>query len=275
MNTLTTTAPQQGNATAWHDARVGKFTASTIGKLMTPPRMTKELQARADAGEVFFGDTALQLIAVKACERLGDVTDATASTRSMDRGTILEHAAIHLLGRKWKAIDHATFMPLGHNAGATPDGLTEGGAATVDIKCPESFADLLRFDLEVKDGDFASLEAWDRGYAWQIMTQAKAAGVRAAWLVYFTDRLPLIPLTEDERDEVQAIMDWHLERRNEEKEYPWHYAFASNGFAFAAKRFTLTDELSERIDRTLAAAEVELANMLTRTTINRNTTPTT
>lgn len=262
MSTLTTSAPQQGNTSLWHDERAGKFTASTIGKLMTQPRMTKEMQARADAGEVFFGDGARQLIATKACERMGDVSEQGPSTRSMDRGTVLEHAAVHLLGRKWKPIELATYMRLGDNSGATPDGLMEEGTATVDIKCPEALADLMRFDLDVQSDDFDSLEAWDKVYAWQVMTQAKAAGVTRAYLIYFTDRLPLHVLTEEERASVQTIIDWHCEERSKNRDYPYQYRFASNGFAFVAKWFTLTDELSARIDRTLAAAESELQLMI-------------
>ena len=255
----TMTAPQQENAKAWHYTRAGRFTASEIGKLFTSPRsLTPEQKERKAKGIPVFGDTALKLIASKAGERLTGATESFATTRSMDRGTMLEHAARHILSKHWRPIDQVTFQAYGPNAGATPDGLTDGGHATIDIKCPESFGDVILFDQTIGDVcDFETLESWDKNYAWQIMMQAKCAGTKYGWLVYFTDRLPLKKLDEIERTEVQAILDYVGERMSEENMYPKTYTFASDGFHFSAKRFELTQERSDRIDAVLAAAEEE------------------
>lgn len=284
MNTLT--APQQADVRAWHNTRLGRFTASDIGKLFTEPRtltaqhvreycyllpdtkptartFKSELREKInEAGITLFGDTALSLIASKAGERLTGVSEYNASTRSMDRGTMLEHVARHLLSTHWQRIDHVTFQPLGKNAGATPDGLTDQGASTVDIKCPEAFGDVLLFNQTVVNGDFDSLESWNKNYAWQIMMQAKCSGTKYAYLVYFTDRLPITKLTELERAEAQTILDYAGERMSEENQYPKTYTYGSNGFHFAAKRFELTEEISARIDRVLAAAEVEVERFM-------------
>ena len=256
------TAQQQANPQVWHDLRLGKFTASTIGKLMTQPRMTKDMIERAAAGAVFFGEGAMSLIAEKAAERVSGVREHSPSTYSMKRGTVLEEAAIHLLKQHWTDIDGCNYMPYGKNSGATPDGLVFKGLGTVDLKCPEAFTNVLRFGAEVPDGDFDALEAWDRGYAWQIMHQAKCAGVKEAWLVYFTDRLPWIKLDDTDEYALQEILEFACGRLAEGSEYPFGYTFGSKGFAYVARRFELTDERSERIDRVLAAAEIECVNMV-------------
>lgn len=253
---------QQANPTAWHDARLGKFTASTIGKLMQQPRMTKDMNERAAAGAVFFGEGAHSMIAQKAAERVSGVREHNVSTYSMKRGTALEPAGIHLLSQDWTPIDGCAYMPYGTNSGATPDGLVFKGRGTMDLKCPEAFTDVLRFGAEVPDGDFDALERWDKGYAWQIMHQAKCAGVTEAWLVYFTDRLPWIKLDDTDMDAVHDIINFACDRLSEGDVYPYSYQFGSRGFAYVARRFELTQERSERIDRVLAAAEIECVNMV-------------
>ena len=255
------TAQQQANPQVWHDLRLGKFTASTIGKLMTQPRMTKDMNERAAAGAVFFGEGAISLIAEKAAERVSGVREHSPSTYSMKRGTVLEEAAVHLLSQHWTPIDGCAYMPYGSNSGATPDGLVFKGLGTVDLKCPEAFTNVLRFGAEVPDGDFDALEAWDRGYAWQVMHQAKCAGVKEAWLVYFTDRLPWIKLSEEDRDIAQQIIDFACDRLAEGSEFPFGYTFGGDGYFYVARRFELTDDRSDKIDRVLVAAEVECVNM--------------
>lgn len=251
---------QQADTKAWHAARQGRFTASVIGKLMQGPRMTKALQERIDAGEVLFGDGAMTLIAQKAAERVSGVEEFSAATYAMKRGTVLEHGARYLLGRYWQHIDKATWAPFGANTGATPDGRLADGSP-VDIKCPDGITDVLRFGVEVPDGDFHALEAWNKGYAWQVMHQAYCDGAKSAWLVYFTDRLPWIKLTEEERDAVQCIIDEQCAEFNQENLFPFEYTFGSPGFAFVARRFDLTQERADLIDRTLAAAEVACENL--------------
>lgn len=285
MNTMT--APVQTDAAAWKQSRLGRFTASDLGKLFTEPRTlsqahvieychllpdakpngrgykTELRQAIADAGISLFGDTAMSLIASKAGERLTGVSENQATTRSMDRGTVLELAARYILSYHWKPIDNVTFLPLGENAGATPDGLTDNGHATVDIKCPESFGDVILFDQMVGDVcDFEALESWNKNYAWQIMMQAKCAGTRYGYLVYFTDRLPIHKLDDTERDLIQNMLNDYTWRLGEQTGRPWDYRYETNGFHYAAKRFELTDERSKKIDQVLASAEVECQRIM-------------
>lgn len=280
--------PTSSDARAdWMKLRRGIWTGSMIGDLMTParslsdeeldaygaalgvdlprevvtktgpnagkPRRNPEFNAAVrkaidEAGLVLFGDTALSAIASKAAERLSGEAEASPTTYSMTRGLELEPVARLLLSETWRRVDNCPFCPLDYEvpAGATPDGLVDNGAAVLDIKCPERIGKLVSFAMNVRDEDFESLESWDRGYAWQIMMEALCAGVDHAWLVYFTDRIPAIRTISGE-----PVFAWI------ERNAPGGYLLESGGFAFVARRFTLTAERKKRILRTLAAAEIE------------------
>lgn len=299
-------APVQSDTEAWKASRGGRFTASTIGQLMAEPRTIaphvieqyahlvpadqawKELksgprkgqtvrpdnfnalvrEAMREHGIVLFGDIARKLIASKAGERARNVYEYSADTPSTRRGTILEHAARILLSKYWQQVDGSAWTPLDDNSGATPDGNVKRGTETLDFKCPEAFADVLLFD-ELPDGDFDALEDWDKGYAWQIMTQAKAFGVKWANLVYFTDRLPITPISLVEREEVQAVMDYLANELEERTGRSWHYQFATQGFHFAVKRYELTEERSAKIDAVLASAEKVCVGMVEKINAKR------
>jgi hypothetical protein len=294
----TALAPAQNDRKAWHGTRLGKFTASTIGELMveagtlteeeaeiyahlvSEPRYrelksgpnkgqmaedpkfgSKVKAAMQAAGIVRFGKTALSLIKTKAIERVTLVQEHNTSNGSMRRGLLLEPAALHLLNDKWTKIHEAGYQPYGNNSGATPDGLVSGGQATMDLKAPEDGGDLLRFAQEVPDGDFDALERWDRNYAWQIMMQAKASGVKTAYLVYFSDRLPIYPLEADDVEILQTIINAMADKYSQEHEYPWGYTWDKPGYFYVVRRFELTEERSQKIDRHLQAAEVECEKM--------------
>lgn len=289
--------PQQYQRKDWGTERLGKFTASVIGDLFTfgnlkesdaaefdhllpegdrwrvlksgprkgekerPSGFTTKLKAAMkEKGVIRFGDGAMSLIKDKAVERLTGEEEWSPNTPSMRRGILLEHAAKYLLNKFWKKLVNCTFLTIGENGGATPDALEVGESgveATVDIKCPEKNRKVLDFAREVKDGDFESLLKWDPLYAWQIMAQAKAAGVRWAWLVVFTDKLPAIRLSVEDGEKCQMLLEDMALKYSQEDAYPWNYDWKSPGFYYSAKRFELTDERSEEIDKVLAAAEVE------------------
>lgn len=274
--------------------RCGRFTASVFGKLMAEPRTVpadvldkyahlvpdeigmkvmksgprKGETVRVDGfsglvkdamrekGIILFGDTARSLIAAKAGEKRSGRPDYHPDTRSTDRGTLLEHAARIILSHHWTPIEGATWMPYGKDGGATPDGLLYKGTETDDLKCPESFGDVIEFD-QLPDGDFDALLSWNRDYAWQIMYQAKCAGVRFANLTYFTDRLDTIQLPAGMRQQVQDVMDYVAYRLGEVTNRPWSYTYETDGFYYATKRYELTEERSKLIDTVLNAAAKE------------------
>ena len=200
-------APTQQDRAAWKDTRIGRFTASRFGALMTQPRS----KAAREAGA--FGAEGTGYIFAKAIERLTGVPmDDAGSTPVMRRGLLLEPAALHILSTAWKPCEACTWQAYGDNLGSTPDALVEAGHATMDLKCPGNPADVVRFADEVVDGDFDTLLAWDSTYAWQVMVQALTCGCDTAHLVYFTDRLAIHRLTDEQLQEAQTLIDLRAEQ---------------------------------------------------------------
>lgn len=237
--------------------RIGRFTASRFGVLMQQPRSKKDRDAGA------FGAAGLGYITAKAIERVTGTAmdDGEAHGFSSRRGMLLEPAAMHLLSGAWLDCKPCTWQPFGTHLGSTPDALVNGGREPMDLKCPANAADVVRFGLEVRDDDFDSLLAWDSGYAWQIMMQALTCGSDRAHLVYFTDRLPIIKITDSDRAYVQALINDAAQRYSDLYGYPWQYDFATGGFFFVARPFALTTEIRDRMLSTLDRAVTQCQNL--------------
>lgn len=233
--------------------RVGRFTASNIGKLFTEPRtLSAEQKARKAAGIPVFGDTATELIAQKAWERMAGITNSGPLTRATDRGNDLEAVAFSLLSRDWQPLSknyaNDGFLEYGEDAGATPDAYLDNGKATVDIKCPWNGEKLLLFSDEVADDDHDALLAWDKNYYWQVMLQMLAAGTDTGYLVYFDDRLPLV------RADVSDYIGLPYTQFNVERP----------GYAFVARKFHMREGIKEKVDKVIAAAVFERDLMIGR-----------
>lgn len=257
-------APIQTETRKWKDIRVGRFTASTFGALLTEPRS----KAAREAGE--FSATARALITAKAIERLTGVWMNDVDTPLMRRGLLMEPGAMYCLSKHWQPVDCCTFQPMGNNFGSTPDLLTRVPDPG-DLKCPGNAADVVRFADEVHDDDFDSLLRWDKDYAWQTQCQALTCGSERCWLIYFTDRLPIIPLSDEDMEEIQTLTDARAEQYSQESRFPWSYSFAEQndpyaprGFFYAARWFSLTEERRDLILSTLERAEIECVNTMHR-----------
>lgn len=246
--------------------RIGCFTASKWGLLMQQPR-SKEAR---DAGE--FGAVGQDYITAKAIERVTGIAmdDSEAHSFSSRRGLLLEPAAMRLLSGVWKDCKPCTWQPFGTHLGSTPDALVNGGKEPMDLKCPANAADVVRFGLEVVEDDFDSLLAWNPAYAWQIMVQALTCGSGRAHLVYFTDKLPIIKITDSDREHAQALIVQRAEEMSDMYGYPWNYTLATDGFFFVARSFALTTAIRDRIlstlDRAVAqctAMEEDVRNLMT------------
>jgi hypothetical protein len=153
----------------------------------------------------------MELIRNKATERVTGHSIHTAANFAMKRGTLLEFAATFLLSRYWQPVYGATWMPIGTNAGATPDFL-DRESNPGDIKCPESEAKVYAYADAVPVGpdgfsEWSDLLEWNKDYAYQIATQALACDTEVAWLVYFSDKIKGQLLTEQEREDVTAILE--------------------------------------------------------------------
>lgn len=257
MSTLA--APLQTNRRAWADTRIGRFTASTIGALMTEPRS----KAAKDAGE--WSETAKALISQKAVEYVTGKPTYTHANFSMRRGTLLEHAAIHLMNEHWKPLFECTWIPYGENGGATPDSLLEDNSP-FDVKSPESEVQLFEFADQVVEGDWHSLLKWDKNYAWQIAMQALAAGSDHASLAYFSDRVALRQWLDGERDTCNAVMaaigDQLFNLSGQMYEY--HIPPSSEGYGFVARTFEIPKSAFERINEVMERAVVERNRMAER-----------
>lgn len=280
------TAPNQ-------EHRIGKFTASSFGTLVGTPRSLsrdqveqfahlvperyKELKsgprkgltveipgyagivlaAAIEEGVAPFSEGGHGYVVAKAIERVTGVAmdESGGDSYGSRRGLMLEPAALFLLGNVWHQCSPCTWQQYGDNLGSTPDSLIKKGTEPMDLKCPVNPADVVRFGLEVPDNDFEALLAWEPKYAWQIMVQALTCGSDVAHLVYFTDMLSIIKITDTDRGTAQGLIDAAAEKYSEGKSFPWSYQYATDGFFYVARSFELTSEVRAQMISIVERAE--------------------
>lgn len=222
---------------------VGQFTSSDFANLIVEkPGALKGYIHEASNG-VVFGSTALGHIASVLAERTHGLPSGDYQSRAMERGTDLEPVAKELLSRHWMELEEAQRIHTKYYSSSAPDNYAMQGKMTVDVKCPADGGDVLLFELSVADGSHEDVKRWNKDYYWQVLHQQYSAGVMMGSLVLFDDRQPLIPCDVSEFRDLPGT------------------CFTGNGFAFAAKRCDLTEELALLIDRTLYAAEETLLMM--------------
>jgi len=109
----------------WFDMRKGRFTASRISELMGVRGLGK-------TGETYAFEMACELV-------YGIDEEENFISHDMQRGIALEPLAFRkfteLKEMEFKSVKEAYFMPLGDNAGASPDGLIDDNG-NLEIKCP-------------------------------------------------------------------------------------------------------------------------------------------
>lgn len=135
---------------AWHDARRGIVTASTVGKLLTPTLKVAD------------NDTSRALTATLAAERITGWTEETAMTSDMWRGVEHEPYARDIYSGHYQQAVEVGFMRRdedGWTLGYSPDGLV-GDDGLVEIKCPRAKTHLKTIlDGEVPGYYMAQLQA--------------------------------------------------------------------------------------------------------------------
>jgi putative phage-type endonuclease len=174
----------QQNTEEWHQARLGKVTASRIAEVMA--------QGRGSAPSATRANYRAQLVV----ERLTDRPTDTFTNAAMQHGTETEPQAratyTLTTGRNVEEagfVDHPTIVM----AGASPDGLV-GDDGLVEIKCPNSathIATLLGAEIDGK-------------YVKQMQWQMACTGRAWCDFVSFDPRLPdemQIHIRRVERDE--------------------------------------------------------------------------
>jgi len=141
----------------WFNARKGRFTASSIHKLLG-------IKGLGQTGESYIFEKAIEDI-------FGIDEDDTFTSFDMQRGITLEPLAF----RKFKElkefdfidVQETTFFPFGSHAGASPDGLV-GSDSILEIKCPRP----TKFFNLVAHG----IDSIDKEYIYQMQMQMMATG---------------------------------------------------------------------------------------------------
>ena len=138
----------------WFKARLGKFTASEIHKLM---------------GAKGFGQTGESYILEKVAEQLTEESKDIPQTKAMEWGQNLEDTAkeYYEIAFKEKIKEEGLVVPdWCKDAGASPDGLLEGKSKGLEIKCPFVSANHVKH-LTMKSAN--NLKANAKEYYWQII----------------------------------------------------------------------------------------------------------
>lgn len=115
----------------WNLARVGRFTASEMHKLMTEPR------TKADKEAGLLSEGAMTYVNIKVAEVMTGQPKAESYAFPLVYGKELEPQAIEYFLKKNPGFQYepAMFVPFGDHSGGSPDGYineTDG----LEIKCP-------------------------------------------------------------------------------------------------------------------------------------------
>ena len=130
--------------TVWERARLGRFTASGIHRLLTPPK-SKEAK---ESGQL--SETAKGYLFEKASEILTGTT-RQIQTFSTDWGNTYEPEAVALLAPQFIALEYygnenKRFFSYSKFAGGSPDAIS-GKNVVFEIKCPENPANHVEYFL--------------------------------------------------------------------------------------------------------------------------------
>jgi hypothetical protein len=163
----------------WFRQRLGKFTSSELGKLMTYEDKIDQLPK----GAMTYAEE-------KALEILTDGQNVkNFSNDSMDRGNEKELEAVELFEEKYNLKvfskgDDQEFIELCSYFGGTPDGLIDDDAL-IEVKCPDCKTHLFRIRNIKSVEDFKKHE---KDYYWQIQGNLLSSGRSKGYFIDFDDR---------------------------------------------------------------------------------------
>lgn len=198
--------------TTWMDNRLGKFTASEIGKLMTSSKKKDEI----------FGATAISYIHKKFHERITGEQKELGALPSLEWGKSLEHEAlIHyemMTGNKVQSFggENPQFFDYNEHSGGSPDGFANGDIL-LEVKCPyngETFIDYMQFKVQ------ADLYAYNKDYYAQLQFNMMCCKKNIAhWIAYdprvknSNKRMVILEVEYDEQfcDELLKRLEYAIE----------------------------------------------------------------
>lgn len=163
----------------WLKSRLGKFTSSELGRLMTYEDDIHVLPKGA-----------LTYIEEKALEIMTDGESVKQfSSESMERGNEKELEAISAFEQKYGLKCYATgedqeFIQLCSYFGGTPDGLIDIDDMA-EVKCPNSKTHLFRINNIRTQEDFKKHE---KSYYWQIQGNLLSSGRKRCFFIDYDDR---------------------------------------------------------------------------------------
>ena len=173
------------NSDMWGELRRGKFTASTMSKLISEPK-SKEAK---DAGRL--GEAGETLVATKVAEILtGEVTESP-NTLAIVWGHTHEPKARELFSLRSKIeVELAGFCEYGKEAGGSPDGIFKDADGKrdgiIEIKCPYNPANHIEHLLIDSQEYF---KANFKEYYWQMQANMLFTGTDKGFFISYDPRM--------------------------------------------------------------------------------------
>jgi len=169
----------------WGELRLGKFTSSTIHKLMSEPK-TKEAK---EAGEL--SETAKNHAHEKVAETMTGEAVESPNSLAIVWGHTHEPKARELFSlRSNIEIELAGFCEYGKDAGGSPDGIFKdaGGKrdGIIEIKCPYNSANHVEHLLIDCQADF---KQYFKEYYWQMQANMLFTGTHKGFFISYDPRM--------------------------------------------------------------------------------------
>lgn len=165
----------------WNQARVGRFTASEIFKLLTPPR-SKEAK---EAGKL--SETALTYINVKVAETITGQPKTTSYAYPLVFGKEQEPIAIDAFCKKTGyTYEPVGFIPFGQHSGGSPDGVINE-TDILEVKSPWAIETQLDYLMLTDQWDLKRIKP---EYYWQCMANLLFTMKEQCHFVAFDHRYP-------------------------------------------------------------------------------------
>lgn len=164
----------------WNQARIGRFTASEIFKLMTEPRNKVD----KEAGKLSEG--AMTYVHQKVAEVMTGQPKSESYAYPLVYGKELEPQAIEYFIKKTGfSYEPAMFVPFGDHAGGSPDGYINE-ADGLEIKCPFQSENMIDYLLLTDQFD---LKRNHPNYYWQVMSNLLFTGKEQWHFVCYDPRM--------------------------------------------------------------------------------------